>query len=148
MNFQEQQETKAYTTVLHYLRTVRLDPSNKDKAWEDFVHQLEEISMDNLLKKAIRFWTLDNLEQHHPEAIRIRELHDMEGMLISPAAHSKLLDATHHGMISLPQGERLIDEMLESCEMQEDCCDASRMERGLLNLWKKNMAKYKDIKIN
>ena len=148
MNYQEQQESKAYNTVLDYLRTVRLNPSNRDAAWEHFLLVLEELSVDSNFKSAVQFWTLDNLEQHHPEAIRIRDLHEIEGVMISMPAYARLLDATHHGMISFPQGERLIEEMLESCEMQDDGCDASRMEQSLLHLWKKNMSKYKDLKIN
>ena len=128
MTFQEKQESKAYLAVLNYLRAARLESSEKKKAWDEFQQALDGIVIDDSFKSAIQFWVLENLEHHHPEAIRVRELHEMESILISSAAHCKFLEATHHGMISLPQGERLLDELLENNETQFDGCDETQME--------------------
>jgi len=148
MTFQEKQESKAYLAVLNYLRAARLESSEKKKAWDEFQQALDGIVIDDSFKSAIQFWVLENLEHHHPEAIRVRELHEMESILISSAAHCKFLEATHHGMISLPQGERLLDELLENNETQFDGCDETQMENGLLRIWKRNASKYKDVKVN
>ena len=144
-------EKNAYHTVLHFLKSARNtgNSKNKDTYWESFVTHIQKMSLSPLLKKAIKLWAIENLTLHHPEAVRIRELHEFESLSISPKAYGTLLEAIKQGMISVAQSEDIIDELMNTASFLTVVPENFKeMEEIITRFWMKNASKYKDMKVN
>ncbi|HHX15026.1 MAG TPA: hypothetical protein GX724_02560, partial [Fibrobacter sp.] len=85
------------------------------------------------------------LEQHRPDAVRPRVLHEFEASFISPKSHGLFMKALHYGMVSSSQGELIIDELLESDSLG---LLPDTMENALTKTWKRNTAIYNKVRLN
>lgn len=144
-------EKLSYVAVLNYLKTMRRRRGKKRmtprKAWNRLEGLLDELEVTPKEKKAIALWIWENMTFHHPETVKPRELHDLEAVALSPKAHCELLDAIFEGMITAPQGERLIDEMVE-LEPPDLEVDLEQVEAAIASAWKRNILHYSEIKVN
>lgn len=138
-------DKKAYDTVLGFLKKIHKTGKIEAMDWNEFRMNLEKVIVQEEQVKAIDLWTMENLEQHHPEMIRPRVLHEFESTFISPKSHGLFMEALHYGMVSQSQGEMIIDELLDSDALG---LLPDTMEISLAKTWKKNTAIYNKVRLN
>lgn len=138
-------DKKAYDVVLQFLKKAHKKGKIESADWNSFRLDLENFISQEDQIKAIDLWTMENVEQHHPENIRPRVLHEFETSFISPKAHSLFMEALHYGMVSSSQGEMIIDELLDSDTLG---LLTDTMENSLTKIWKKNTAMYNKVRLN
>lgn len=138
-------DKKAYDTVIEFLRSIHKAGKVKADEWNAFRQNLETLQMKEEHIKAIDLWTMENLEQHRPDAVRPRVLHEFEASFISPKSHGLFMKALHYGMVSSSQGELIIDELLESDSLG---LLPDTMENALTKTWKRNTAIYNKVRLN
>lgn len=63
-------DKKAYDTVLGFLKKSHKTGKIEALDWNEFRMDLEKVIVQEEQVKAIDLWTMENLEQHHPETIR------------------------------------------------------------------------------
>ncbi len=139
---------KAYQLVLQFLKDSRnCDTSvGQHKIWNKFVENLKNIDIDNDFSRALQIWSMENLQTHHPETVRVRELHEIEATFIPPKGHGKILEALRQGMISMQQSENVIDELMDA--EPGSIADTETVQEALTRTWKKNASKYEGMHLN
>ncbi len=139
---------KAYNTVLQFLKDSRNCPtaSGQSSIWNKFVENVHDISMDKTFAHSLEIWAMENLMTHHPETVRVRELHEMEASIIPQSVHGRILDALRQGMISITQSEHVIDELMENDPVALE--DGETVDEVLTRVWKRNASKYQDMHLN
>jgi len=137
--------SQAYSTVVDFLRTARGTKGITQIQWDEFHKKVLTLGLTPNMSTAIDLWTLENLERHRPELVRLRVLHALEGRFVSTQAHGRLLEAQNMGMLSPAQIEQVLDD-LASRELQP--IGADHIQKLIVKTWSRNIAGIRARKAN
>lgn len=143
-----QENEKAYQLVLQFLKDSRNcnTSAGQNSIWKHFVENSKNIQLDRNFTTAMQMWAMENLQTHHPETVRLRELHEIESTFIPTSCHGKILEALNQGMISIQQSECVIDELMDI--EPGTTADTATVTEMLTRVWKKNASKYEGLHLN
>ena len=136
---------KAYDQVVSFLRTSRLSGSVKPDAWQTFQKQIAELSFSVSMQTSIDLWTMENLDQHRPELVRPRILHEIEKRFISSEAYGRMLEAQSLGMLSPSQIEAVLED-IASRELIP--VGPEHMQKLIVKIWMRNITGIRSVKAN
>ncbi len=141
-----QKEKDLYYAVLGFLKKIRKAGKTTDKEWNEYRSHLKGIALTPDMGRAADMWTMDNLDQFHPDTTQLPPLNDMESVArVSPEFLSQLLEALYYGMLNLTQANMISDEIQDA---DPDCVTSASLEELLVKLWIGNAKTYKKMVMN
>lgn len=137
--------SEAYRVVTDFLRSARSQSSLPKSKWIEFRSTLDRMSLSKATLDAIHLWTIENLEHHSTSHVRPRVLHELELRFVPTAAHGRLLEAQHMGMISPGQVEYLLEDLAGREVLP---VSSEHMQNLIIKTWCRNFSGVKSVKVN
>lgn len=136
---------EAYNRVVNFLRSSRKAGSVKPESWRQFQSQIAELSFSVAMQSSIDLWTMENLDQHRPDLVRPRILHEIETRFVAQDAYGRMIEAQNLGMLSPSQIEALLED-LAGRELLP--VGADHMQKLIVKIWMRNLTGIRSVKAN
>ena len=88
---------------------------------------------------------MENLACHKPSRVQPRALQEFEERIFPGPVHSEFVEAVQFGMVSEMQGEKILDEFLETSSQS---VLPDRMLSSLSRMWARNIQGYQSVKVS
>lgn len=135
-------QRKSYRYVADFLLGCRQGKKPDSKAWNQFKVGLDFVK-DPSFARAVDLWTMENLERHRPELVRLRVLHEIEQQFIGTESHGMLLEALHQGMLNPMQIEGLLDEL---ASRESGLVIPRHLQDLLAKTWSRNVGSLRSVR--